>query len=544
MLSKLIRYWTSLLLILLLIPNFSFAECVDPDGDGYGMNGNRPCRARRTQNSSTKVTVRDVRISEVTKSSARITATFGDNSSGKIYFGKTQELDKVGPYSGFLKRKLFNQSLTNLEPATTYYFKVEARIGSQRAYSSVRTFTTEGEKEGSETCPKKVYYKEGNITSVPDDTTISTSITLTKELPLRWKYYPTAQGQEEAQFTACELSNKFKSHNQNIPDLTPNTEYTLVAQSASSMGSDCNNTEWLNISCPLQETTLEVSADSHSLSLADMPFNVRNEQNVKEGDLIGVAGVTPSGEGDRDLIQITIPPNGTSTYDGRYYFPEGETEVWVSYLIFLGDTFTTEAAIKLPGLSSTIIESWTGYDAKGISGAGGAGGNWGGDCRSWSTRHFMGAAVHSSSKWQRRMGIELYHRNSNNFGNTPATLADHPCDSSANNPAQKNLRQFGQTVQGSVGPANLNMGKWHQVKQHVKLNSLGQFDGLVEGWIDGKLIYRETGLNLTNNPEYRRMAFWFTVYHGGSADRTGTAHDLFFDKIRVSSGPTDIDKLP
>jgi len=127
-------------------------------------------------------------------------------------------------------------------------------------------------------------------------------------------------------------------------------------------------------------------------------------------------------------------------------------------------------------------------------------------------------------------------------------LADHPCVNPSNDPPQTSKRQYGQTYKGTpVADAAITDNNWHCITQHIKLNTINTNnpndfnaaikDGLSEMYLDGVLISSATGLHFTNNPDYHNISFWLQVYHGGSADNTGTSHDVFFDNINISEGP-------
>lgn len=92
-------------------------------------------------------------------------------------------------------------------------------------------------------------------------------------------------------------------------------------------------------------------------------------------------------------------------------------------------------------------------------------------------------------------------------------------------------------------------GNWHCVTQYIRLNTLNTStpnnpnaanrDGETRLYIDGVLTGQKTGIHFTNNPAYHTIAFWLQVYHGGSPDASGTTHDIFFDNINISEGPTN-----
>ena len=132
-----------LLALILLLPESVGADCIDPDGDGYGWNGDRACRTRRVRKASTEntLTILNHQVSEVRDTSVKITANFSEKSSGRIEFGDSASLGKTGPYT-ILKQKGFVQTLKGLKPNTTYHYRVMAQNGRKKAYSKTGQFKT------------------------------------------------------------------------------------------------------------------------------------------------------------------------------------------------------------------------------------------------------------------------------------------------------------------------------------------------------------------------------------------------------------------
>ena len=130
--------------LLILLPELSQAECLDPDGDGYGWNGDRACRTRKFKPPSNPegLKILDHSVVDISKNSARLVASFTEKAAATIKFGKTQNHGQSGAYTGFLKSKNYSQVLTKLEPDTTYYYQIEARNRRERVTSSQGQFTT------------------------------------------------------------------------------------------------------------------------------------------------------------------------------------------------------------------------------------------------------------------------------------------------------------------------------------------------------------------------------------------------------------------
>ena len=248
-----------------------------------------------------------------------------------------------------------------------------------------------------------------------------------------------------------------------------------------------------------------------------------DDDTVQMGNWGGVHGSAPPDEQVSSWHRVTIPPYGTTATGRKLFLDTSIKEAWASYSIQLGSNWTPTDNVKLPGFSGHHNGSWTGA-------AGGNGGGWGGLCKSWSARTII--ARPSSQTWAGRLLQYVYHGGSDNFYGD-ASASDHPCLNSSNDPVQRNKRQFGESFSGS---GDISDNEWHTLTHHVKLNDIGAYNGLVELYLDGVLVSKATDLNFTDNPEYHNIAFWFNVYHGGSADESGTSHDLFFHNFRWNAG--------
>lgn len=82
----------------------------------------------------------------------------------------------------------------------------------------------------------------------------------------------------------------------------------------------------------------------------------------------------------------------------------------------------------------------------------------------------------------------------------------------------------------------LENNRWYCIEQHVQLNTLGQSDGVLRGWVDGQLAFEKTDLRFRTVDSLKIEAVWINVYLGG----TWTAeqdHHLYLDEIVISKQP-------
>jgi hypothetical protein len=86
----------------------------------------------------------------------------------------------------------------------------------------------------------------------------------------------------------------------------------------------------------------------------------------------------------------------------------------------------------------------------------------------------------------------------------------------------------------------LENNRWYCVEQQVKLNTPGRTDGILRGWVDGRLAFEKTNVQMRAVEALKVESVWLNVYLGGtwSAERT---HHLYIDEAVISKsyiGPT------
>jgi len=96
----------------------------------------------------------------------------------------------------------------------------------------------------------------------------------------------------------------------------------------------------------------------------------------------------------------------------------------------------------------------------------------------------------------------------------------------------------GDIIEWDDDVALLDHGKWYCVEGHIDLNTPGQNDGLLEGWVDGQLAYQRDDFRWRRSDEGRLDVemFWFDVYYGG--DETPRQLEIHFDSLAL--GPEQI----
>jgi len=75
--------------------------------------------------------------------------------------------------------------------------------------------------------------------------------------------------------------------------------------------------------------------------------------------------------------------------------------------------------------------------------------------------------------------------------------------------------------------------RWYCVEQYAKMNTPGKNDGILRGWVDGKLAFEKTDIRMRDVPELKIETVWVNVYLGG----TWTArseHHLYVDNVVIA----------
>ena len=82
----------------------------------------------------------------------------------------------------------------------------------------------------------------------------------------------------------------------------------------------------------------------------------------------------------------------------------------------------------------------------------------------------------------------------------------------------------------------LGNNRWYCIEQHVKLNTPGQADGVLQGWVDGRLAWEKTDVRFREVDTLKIEAVWINVYLGGTrtAERD---HHLYLDEIVIAKRP-------
>lgn len=86
---------------------------------------------------------------------------------------------------------------------------------------------------------------------------------------------------------------------------------------------------------------------------------------------------------------------------------------------------------------------------------------------------------------------------------------------------------------------------WYRIGEKVVMNTPGKNDGMIYGWIDGKLCFKKTHINFRNVNKYSVDSLFFSTFFGGHTADYKSPKDqyAFFDDILISQKPIILEDL-
>ena len=206
---------------------------------------------------------------------------------------------------------------------------------------------------------------------------------------------------------------------------------------------------------------------------------------------------------DGPALRITIDKGAQLGSDLRYRFRQHHgsepDDIYFRYCLRLAKTWAGAVeGGKLPGLAGTY----------GQAGWGGRG--WDGQ-KGWSLRGSFGLPTNASHPVPSHimLGTYAYHGGS---GSTYGEVLPW-------------------TGSGAAGVVALN--RWWCIEQHVKMNTPGRSDGVLEVWIDGRPVLSRSDLRLRDLPTLHIEEAWLDIFHGGMKTAASAMH-AYVDNVVIA----------
>ncbi|WP_160168103.1 polysaccharide lyase [Rhodopirellula sallentina] len=229
------------------------------------------------------------------------------------------------------------------------------------------------------------------------------------------------------------------------------------------------------------------------------PAHNASRENSSTLRLAGRTGVPPLLE---TALHVEMKKGSFTVMDRRFSFEQHSgqepSEVFFRYYLRLGKTWNqTLQGGKLPGISGTYGRGgWGGRKAIGSNG--------------WSARGLFLKTLAGDNPLRglTPIGVYCYHADMvGNYGDNWVWC--------------RGYRGY------------LENERWYCIEHHIRLNEIGKSDGLIEGWIDGRLAFRKADVRFRTIDTLKIQNVWMNVYHGG-VEPSPYDQDLFFDNLVVA----------
>jgi hypothetical protein len=166
-------------------------------------------------------------------------------------------------------------------------------------------------------------------------------------------------------------------------------------------------------------------------------------------------------------------------------------EIYFRYYLRLGSDWDPARGGKLPGIGGTYGRAgWGGRPSNGRNG--------------WSAR----GQFNGRKDGKTPIGFYCYH-------------------------ADMKGRYGSSWIWDKDGLGYLENNRWYCIEQRVRLNTPGENDGVLEGWVDGKLAFRKTDVRMRDVSDLKIECIWINVYHGGTWSAESDDH-LYIDNVVIA----------
>ena len=166
------------------------------------------------------------------------------------------------------------------------------------------------------------------------------------------------------------------------------------------------------------------------------------------------------------------------------------------YYLKFGEDWIPESGGKLPGPSGTYGRA--GWGGRPVSGTDG-----------WSAR--MGFGPSKTAEGETQVFYYTYHADMKG--------------------------KYGSNLLWDIeGRGSLARSRWYCIETYVRMNTPGQNDGVLRGWVDGHLAMERDDLRFRDTPRLKVEKFWMNLYHGGGDP---APHDMriYLDNVALSTAP-------
>jgi hypothetical protein len=201
---------------------------------------------------------------------------------------------------------------------------------------------------------------------------------------------------------------------------------------------------------------------------------------------------------DGKALRIRIDQGGhmglSLTYDFQKQVGYEPEEIYFRYYLRLADDWDPRRGGKLPGISGTYSRA-----------------GWG------------GRPVHGDDGWSAR---GLFRGREN--GRTPIGFYCYHMDMKGKYGSDWRWEQQGRGL--------LENNRWYCIEQYAKLNTPGEANGMLRGWVDGEPAFEKTDIRFRSVDSLKIEAVWINFYLGGTWT-SESEHHAYIDDVVISKNP-------
>ncbi|WP_226479945.1 polysaccharide lyase [Natrinema amylolyticum] len=226
-----------------------------------------------------------------------------------------------------------------------------------------------------------------------------------------------------------------------------------------------------------------------------------NEQNVLESfserfhdDHVSIEAGPASesnSESDSTACEVFFPSGSHYGADLSYGLEETEPEsMYASYWLYLDETFQPATDGKLPGFAGRYAgtEREGGWGSRVTDGTNG-----------WSAR---GVFDTPDDDGNIRIGNYVYHVGMDTYGSH------------------------------AWWDTSLETERWYKIDQYIELNTPGESDGVLQGWVNQNRVYNSDDWHWRDTEDIRIQEFWCNFYHGNT-DPAPQDMTAYMDKLHI-----------
>jgi hypothetical protein len=98
-------------------------------------------------------------------------------------------------------------------------------------------------------------------------------------------------------------------------------------------------------------------------------------------------------------------------------------------------------------------------------------------------------------------------------------------------------KKYGSNMRWNIdNRGTLEKNRWYCIETYVRLNTPGEHDGILRGWVDGYLAMEKDDIMFRTIPDLRVEEFWLAVFYGGGW-RAPKNMSLYIDNLALSTKP-------